>query len=128
MTIKLLFSHLKHILHLDRLRLRGPFGTRDEFLLAATAQNRRKLAGIPISMLDVNRPPIAPIASSATVESGQTEALLKDPNGTISDGWHFASADDFGGNGKSDILWVNDNGKASIWSTFLKAPAISERQ
>jgi hypothetical protein len=27
-----------------------------------------------------------------------------------------------------DILWVNDNGKASIWSTFLKAPAISERQ
>jgi hypothetical protein len=32
------------ILRLDRLRLRGPNGARDEFLLAATAQNLRKLA------------------------------------------------------------------------------------
>jgi hypothetical protein len=32
------------ILRLDRLRLRGPCGARDEFLLAATAQNLRKLA------------------------------------------------------------------------------------
>ena len=37
-------GHLKRILRLDRLRLRGPFGARDEFLLAATAQNLRKLA------------------------------------------------------------------------------------
>ena len=29
---------------LDRLRLRGPCDARDEFLLAATAQNLRKLA------------------------------------------------------------------------------------
>ena len=29
---------------LDRLRLRGPNGARDEFLIAATAQNLRKLA------------------------------------------------------------------------------------
>jgi hypothetical protein len=28
----------------DRLRLRGPSGAKDEFLLAATAQNLRKLA------------------------------------------------------------------------------------
>ena len=35
---------LKRILRLDRLRLRGPNGARDEFLLAATAQNLRKLA------------------------------------------------------------------------------------
>jgi hypothetical protein len=39
-----LFAHLKRILKLDRLRLRGPCGARDEFLLAATAQNLRKLA------------------------------------------------------------------------------------
>ncbi|QCO19411.1 hypothetical protein D3869_29610 (plasmid) [Azospirillum brasilense] len=32
----------KHILWLDRLRLRGPNGTRDEFHLAAAAQNLRK--------------------------------------------------------------------------------------
>jgi len=39
-----LFAHLKRILKLDRLRLRGPSGARDEFHLAATAQNLRKLA------------------------------------------------------------------------------------
>ncbi|MGB9412064.1 MAG: transposase, partial [Pseudolabrys sp.] len=42
--IEMLFAHLKRILKLNRLRLRGPCGARDEFLLAATAQNLRKLA------------------------------------------------------------------------------------
>jgi IS5 family transposase len=42
--VEMLFAHLKRILHLDRLRLRGPNGARDEFHLAATAQNLRKLA------------------------------------------------------------------------------------
>ena len=42
--VEMLFAHLKRILGLDRLRLRGPCGARDEFLLAATAQNLRKLA------------------------------------------------------------------------------------
>jgi IS5 family transposase len=42
--VEMLFAHLKRILKLDRLRLRGPYGARDEFLLAATAQNLRKLA------------------------------------------------------------------------------------
>jgi len=42
--IEMLFAHLKRILKLDRLRLRGPTGAHDEFLLAATAQNLRKLA------------------------------------------------------------------------------------
>ena len=47
--VEMLFAHLKRILKLDRLRLRGPTGARDEFLLAATAQNLRKLAKlIPI--------------------------------------------------------------------------------
>ena len=36
--------HLKRILRFDRLRLRGPRGANDEFLLAATVQNLRKLA------------------------------------------------------------------------------------
>jgi transposase len=48
--VEMLFAHLKRILRLDRLRLRGPNGARDEFLLAATAQNLRKLAKlIPVS-------------------------------------------------------------------------------
>jgi transposase len=42
--VEMLFAHLKRILKLDRLRLRGPNGARDEFLMAATAQNLRKLA------------------------------------------------------------------------------------
>ena len=42
--VEMLFAHLKRIVKLDRLRLRGPCGARDEFLLAATAQNLRKLA------------------------------------------------------------------------------------
>jgi transposase len=48
--VEMLFAHLKRILKLDRLRLRGPNGARDEFHLAATAQNLRKLAKlIPVS-------------------------------------------------------------------------------
>jgi len=42
--VEMLFAHLKRILGLGRLRLRGPYGARDEFHLAATAQNLRKLA------------------------------------------------------------------------------------
>jgi transposase len=46
--VEILFAHLKRILRLDRLRLRGPNGARDEFVLAATAQNLRKLAKLII--------------------------------------------------------------------------------
>jgi len=42
--VEMLFAHLKRILKLDRLRLRGLSGARDEFLLAATAQNLRRMA------------------------------------------------------------------------------------
>jgi len=44
--VEMLFAHLKRILKVDRLRLRGPHGAKDEFLLAATAQNLRKMAKI----------------------------------------------------------------------------------
>jgi len=50
--VEMSFAHLKRILRLDRLRLRGPCGARDEFLLAATAQNLRKMARlIPVPTL-----------------------------------------------------------------------------
>jgi transposase len=42
--IEMRFAHLKRILRLDRLRLRGPCGARDEFVLGAIAQNLRRLA------------------------------------------------------------------------------------
>ena len=51
--VEMLFAHLKRILRLDRLRLRGPCGARDEFLLAATAQNLRKMAKLIPTMQPV---------------------------------------------------------------------------
>lgn len=42
--VEMLFAHLKRILKLDKLRLRGFSGAQDEFLLAATAQNLRRMA------------------------------------------------------------------------------------
>ncbi len=51
--VEMLFAHLKRILGLGRLRLRGPCGVQDEFTLAATAQNLRKLAKLK---------PIMPVA------------------------------------------------------------------
>jgi hypothetical protein len=55
--VEMLFAHLKRILTLDRLRLRGPTGAHDEFLLAATAQNLRRLAKrLGIGMPQLARP------------------------------------------------------------------------
>jgi transposase len=42
--VEVLFAHLKRVLKLDRLRLRGLSGAQDEFLMAATAQNLRRMA------------------------------------------------------------------------------------
>jgi IS5 family transposase len=42
--VEMLFAHLKRIMKLDRLRLRGLSGAKDEFLMAATVQNLRRMA------------------------------------------------------------------------------------
>ena len=52
--VEMLFAHLKRILKLDRLRLRGMSGAKDEFLLAATAQNLRRMAKL------LSQPPPSP--------------------------------------------------------------------
>jgi transposase len=57
--VEMLFAHLKRILRLGRLRLRGPCGAQDEFTLAAIAQNLRRLAKL------VARPPPAAAACLA---------------------------------------------------------------
>ena len=54
--VEMLFAHLKRILRLGRLRLRGPRGAQFEFTLAAIAQNLRRLAKL------VARPP--PLAAA----------------------------------------------------------------
>jgi transposase len=42
--VEMLFGHMKRILKLTRLRLRGITGAEDEFLMAATTQNLRRMA------------------------------------------------------------------------------------
>jgi Transposase domain (DUF772)/Transposase DDE domain len=49
--VEMLFAHLKRILRLGRLRLRGPSGSQFEFTLAAIAQNLRRLGKL------IARPP-----------------------------------------------------------------------
>jgi hypothetical protein len=41
--VEMQFAHMKRIFKLDRLRLRGLSGAKDEVLLTATAQNLRRL-------------------------------------------------------------------------------------
>ena len=42
--VEMLFAHMKRVLKVDRLRLRGLNGAQDEFVLTATAQNLRRMA------------------------------------------------------------------------------------
>ena len=82
--VEMLFAHLKRILKLDRLRLRGPNGARDEFHLAATAQNLRKLA-ILIPAPDQPPPhePSHPTATSSRPRS-QAAAITSNPTSSTS--------------------------------------------
>jgi transposase len=51
--VEMLFAHLKRILRLGRLRLRGPRGAQFEFTLAAIAQNLRRLAKLAARPPDI---------------------------------------------------------------------------
>jgi transposase len=53
--VEMRFAHMKRILRLDRLRLRGLNGVRDEVLLTATAQNLRRL----VKLICRPPPPVA---------------------------------------------------------------------
>lgn len=52
--VEMSFAHLKRIHGLSRLRLRGPCGAHDEFILAATAQNLKKLAKLAPNPIRAN--------------------------------------------------------------------------
>jgi hypothetical protein len=74
--IEMLFAHLKRILRLDRLRLRGPSGAQDEFLLAATVQNLRKMAKLitlpaPMPCLAASHSVGPPTSSTQSAQSGR---------------------------------------------------------
>ena len=57
--VEMLFAHLKRILRMGRLRLRGPAGAQLEFTLAAIAQNLRRLAKLTV-------PPPDPVTMRVT--------------------------------------------------------------
>jgi Transposase DDE domain len=57
--VEMRFAHMKRIFRLDRLRLRGLSGAKDEVLLTATVQNLRRLTKL------LCRPPPAPAACLA---------------------------------------------------------------
>jgi transposase len=59
--IEMRFAHLKRILRLGRLRLRGPRGAQDEFVLAAIAQNLRRMA-----RLVTHPPPFTTLRAAVT--------------------------------------------------------------
>ena len=88
----MLFAHLKRILKLDSRRLRGPNGASDEFLLAATAQNLRKLAKlIPLPMQPVpacgTTPSFAPIKPRAQVAAIIDFFNTIDPKAAVERNW-----------------------------------------
>ena len=58
--VEVWFAHMKRILKLDRLRLRGLSGAKDEVLLTATAQNLRRL----VKFL-CRPPPLAAVSCAA---------------------------------------------------------------
>lgn len=57
--VEMLFAHLKRILRMGRLRLRGPAGAQFEFTLAAIAQNLRRLARLTVHPPDIAAPRVA---------------------------------------------------------------------
>ena len=57
--VEMCFAHMKRIFKLDRLRLRGLSGAKDEVLLTATAQNLRRLVKF------LCRPPPSPTVPRA---------------------------------------------------------------
>jgi hypothetical protein len=58
--VEMRFAHMKRILKLDRLRLRGLSGAKDEVLLTATAQNLRRLVKVLC-----RPPPLAAVSCAA---------------------------------------------------------------
>jgi Transposase DDE domain len=58
--VEMRFAHMKRIFKLDRLRLRGLSGAKDEVLLTATAQNLRRL----VKFL-CRPPPLPPVPCAA---------------------------------------------------------------
>jgi transposase len=54
--VEMLFAHLKRILRMGRLRLRGPAGAQFEFTFAAIAQNLRRLAKLTVHPPDAANP------------------------------------------------------------------------
>ena len=78
--VEMAFAHMKRIFKLDRFRLRGLSGARDEVLLVATAQNLRKLARY------VCRPPPIPKKPKIHAKTRKQPTKRKTPHRHRPDG------------------------------------------
>jgi hypothetical protein len=77
--VEMLFAHLKCILKLGRLQLRGPRGAQDEFTLGAIAQNLRRLAirrATATHCRHVSRVSVRTVGSIAGVKISPLKPLL----------------------------------------------------
>ena len=82
--VEMRFAHMKRILRLDRLRLRGLSGARDEVLLTATAQNLRRL----VKLLSRSATAGSCLPSLGVLRPGRRNSL----NGRTDKGWRTSPA------------------------------------
>ena len=80
--VEMRFAHMKRILKLDRLRLRGLNGAKDEVLLTATAQNLRRLVQFLTAAHRQRRQ--SPVRPSPAASSGYRDHHNKLTNTQIS--------------------------------------------
>jgi hypothetical protein len=80
--IEMRFAHMKHILRLDRLRLRGLSGARDEVLLTATAQNLRRLVKFILPSTAISAGGLSGVAASGVGADASLPQLPHRQRGT----------------------------------------------
>jgi hypothetical protein len=80
--VEMLFAHLKRILRLGRLRLRGPCGAQFEFTWAAIAKNLRRLA-----KLVARPPPIAPVCAAKALQASVKSSVSRPHNPAGDNEW-----------------------------------------
>ena len=75
--IEMRFAHMKRTFRLDRLRLRGLSGARDEVLLTATAQNLRRLVNVPLPATAIGGAGLSRIAGASGVGASMPQLFKK---------------------------------------------------
>ena len=54
--------------------------------------------------------------SGRALDHGRNQIVANESVATIGNDWHNQGAADFGGDGRSDVLWRNDSGQVALWT------------